>query len=389
MVIKTDRADFIRELQNVHMKEEGGLSAGSLDWNTARGGDYRGLSFAVYCMEKFDPEIKLPGMPQIERWLNVGAEFPAEFKDQVRDAYRIFSDIAQHEKHSQIFEGQAKISPIEFVFIGVMIYVHKDKASLAQLASGIVKMREYVRSTHVDIRSNSRVMKTATDFIVNWKPPKVAGDPGGVAAGIITGPPLKRKRPAKKDDDDYDDPMDGDYPVNKKKTAKASSKASSSTTTLPPPEPKKVKVERPSPAVKFNQELNQRMAELKRAREELQARRSSASASVNTPTRPQEPQMLPSPGQTFTFPSSRTANSASASSHGASTSQLLPPAPPASTTPASTIPQLDQSLMATMLRASTSSSRPGQLPPANKSRPSNGRQEPNRRDSSGSFASQR
>ncbi|KAF4622648.1 hypothetical protein D9613_009045 [Agrocybe pediades] len=281
MVIKTPRADFIRSLQTTHMKEPGGLSSSSLDWNTARGSDYRSLAIGVYCMEKFSGDLKMPGMPQIERWLSPPSEpkdFDEKFKKEVRIAYQIFSDIIQDTYKLGLTElvlrSHPRLSPVEFMFISVMIYVHKDTASLAQLAHGIGQLREHVRSTHVDIRSNSRVMRTATEFIVRWKPPKgkVKGD-DGVPAGRKVGGGMKRKRAgggggreeeaeegeAEDDRDDdaeegeegEEDELEGDtdgdvdmddgasYPVSKKKArSKPKSKSSSSSKKIKPdPDP--------------------------------------------------------------------------------------------------------------------------------------------------------
>ncbi|KAF9562387.1 hypothetical protein CPC08DRAFT_817182 [Agrocybe pediades] len=319
MVIKTPRADFIRSLQTTHMKEPGGLSSSSLDWNTARGSDYRSLAIGVYCMEKFSGDLKMPGMPQIERWLSPPSEpkdFDEKFKKEVRIAYQIFSDIIQDTYKLGLTElvlrSHPRLSPVEFMFISVMIYVHKDIASLAQLAHGIGQLREHVRSTHVDIRSNSRVMRTATEFIVKWKPVpkgKVKGD-DGVPAGRKVGGGMKRKRAGggggreeegeegeaeddrdddaeegeegeEREEDELEGDTDGDvdmdddasYPVSKKKSSKPKPKSKSSSSS------KKIKPD-PDPSTSSSQFHNNsntyfptsdRLAAQRRAKEEKMA----------------------------------------------------------------------------------------------------------------------
>ncbi|KAJ3497242.1 hypothetical protein NLJ89_g10373 [Agrocybe chaxingu] len=140
-VIHTPRSSFIRDILLAHMKD-GSLGGDALEWDTARGADFRCLAFAIYCMEKFSPTLKPPGIPQVEKWLTVEDPFPAKLQTEVRETYRIFSEMAEDSKYNKAFKKPTKMSPIEFMIIGIFIYVHKDKASLAELSTGIGYMRE-------------------------------------------------------------------------------------------------------------------------------------------------------------------------------------------------------------------------------------------------------
>ena len=72
-MIKTPRADFIREILNTHMRDVdssssgnrssgGWLSSRGLDWDTSRGSDFRGLAQAVYIMDVLDQGVSSSGV---------------------------------------------------------------------------------------------------------------------------------------------------------------------------------------------------------------------------------------------------------------------------------------------------------------------------------------
>ncbi|PPQ94927.1 hypothetical protein CVT25_004413 [Psilocybe cyanescens] len=391
-VVKTFRSDFIRELQNLYMKEEGSLSNGALQWDTSRGGDYRGLAQAVYCMDKIDTNFKNVGMPQLEKWLSIDQRLDRTFVHQVRDTFRIFAELAEDPKFNNIFKEPVKTSPVEFVLFGVFIYAHKDKASMAQLASGISKMRADVRNVHIDIRLNGKVMKTMADFIAKWKPVKLPGDTGAVAGRPLdAGVKRKRDNTGKAgggggDDDSSSEEEGEDEDYRKARTRKAARKSAnavaSSSTAPPPPDrtiPKiKIKAEPTTTPLAIPSPISahpptDRMAALRRAKEAALQNQAQRQLALQQPPVDQAsaaaPQMLPSPGQPFSFPSSLPNNPNSAPPSSSARPALpstngvrLPPPPP----PISSAP-IDSTLMATMMqqpRAGPSSSlRPNNLPP--------------------------
>uniref|UniRef100_A0A8H7XPV9 GmrSD restriction endonucleases N-terminal domain-containing protein n=1 Tax=Psilocybe cubensis TaxID=181762 RepID=A0A8H7XPV9_PSICU len=377
-VVKTYRSDFVRELQNIYMKEEGTLSNGALQWDTSRGGDYRGLAQALYCMDKLESGFKNVGMPQLEKWLSNDQRLEHSFVHQVRDTFRVFSALAEDETHQKVFREPVKTSPVEFVMFAVFIYMHKDKATMTQLASGISKMRLNVRKEHVDIRTNSKVMKTMSDFIMKWKPTTIPGD-----TGSIVGKPYKsggkRKRGKDKDGDDYmdsdeDDDEDIYHEEQARKAARKSTNAEASSSTssssaAPLSKQKatksagkiKIKIEPKSTSIISPPPPTDRLAALRRARETLtQQQAQHATASQQSPstsssqtaatqsTETSVPQMLPSPGQPFSFPSSTPTNPPPPPSSGRlplpGANARLPAAPPA------TSASIDSTLMASMMQ---------------------------------------
>jgi len=239
-VTSSPRATFVRELQAKHFKDDGGLAGDAIIWEQNRGSDFRGIAQSLYCMDKYTSALSLsPTMSQLEKWLGDDVQVPTELKNRAHDTYRVFAAIATDKKLSQPLKHPAKISPIEFMSISLLIAVHKDEMTLAQLSSLIGKMRNHVRSLHVDIRLNNRVMKDFMEFVKNAEAEKIPGDKSGMAgSGGIT-ESLKRKR-----GDDGETP-----PVKTKKAVAPKSAARPSKATdrlaairsakqfLPPPPP--------------------------------------------------------------------------------------------------------------------------------------------------------
>lgn len=337
-VISTSRAAFIRELQAKHLKEDGALAGEALEWDRSRGGDFRCLAQAVYCMESYGLSLRNAGtIVKLEKWLSEAVQFSDSFRGKVQDTFQVFSELVLDNNVNKVFKSPAKVSPIEFVMISLLVAVHKDRMSRAQLAAAIGDMRSDVRDTHVDIRMNDRVAKTMLDFIRNAKG-KVVHEGGIAGSGSGSGSGEKRKRTSASDEGDAVPRVKKTTPIpprdNVARTASTSS-FSSSTTTVP-----------------------DRMAALRAAK--LATRTSTQNLDLNhnqqSPlTSQSQPQpslqpngmnlsipQLPSPGQTFTFLSSQN------SPYQHSQHQL--PAPVPLQPPVTSI---DMSLMAQMMRSNT------------------------------------
>lgn len=217
-VTSSPRATFVRELQAKHFKDDGGLAGDVIIWEQNRGSDFRGIAQSLYCMDKYTSSLVLnPTMPQLEKWLDDDVQVPTELKNRAHDTYRVFAAIATDKKLSQPLKHPAKISPIEFMSISLLIAVHKDETTLAQLSSLIGKMRNHVRGLHVDIRLNTRVMKDFMDFVKSAESEKIPGDKSGMAGSGTTAESLKRKR-----GDDDETPVKTKKAVAPKSTARPS-----------------------------------------------------------------------------------------------------------------------------------------------------------------------
>ena len=314
-VINSPRASFIRELQTTYLKEDGWLGGDSLDWDRSRGSDFRCVSQAIFCMEKISGNLKGVTILQLEKWLNHQDPFSSDFKAKISDAYRIFAELVQDKKLNKVFKKPAKVSPVEFTTIGLLVYAHKDTLTMAQLSDAIAKMRDDVRGTYVDIRMNSRVMKTMIDFIKSLQMPKIPGDTGGPAGATGSTAGLKRKRTEQHHESEDEEDDENQKPKAKKKSAtelnvKPSDSPRIDSSSSKAPVPLKVKAEPAVSSVVPSQAPKpappDRMAALRRAKDAVNQQLHST-----LPTGPRvlsnnpspfgkpNPQMLPSPGPSF------------------------------------------------------------------------------------------
>ncbi|RDB19010.1 hypothetical protein Hypma_014369 [Hypsizygus marmoreus] len=278
-VVSTPRASFVSQLVTLFLKGDGGLAGDAIEWDQSRGGDFRCLAQAVFCIQMFGPELKNSGsIVKLEKWLSEDEEFSAALKAKVKDTLRVLSDLALDKRLNKVFKKPPKVAPIEFTLICLLVGVHKDKMSRAQLSAAIGKMRDDVRDVHVDIRMNDRVAKTMLDFIRMVQPATIPGD-NGVPAGAAVGE--KRKRPA---EDDVKPKTRKDPPPEP----------------TPPslPSPRSLPTARPRPAAAPDRMAALRAAKIQASQNSTQTGQSSFAFQTNQPL----PQ-LPSPGQSFTFPS--------------------------------------------------------------------------------------
>jgi hypothetical protein len=322
-------------------------------------------------MEKISGNLKGVTIIQLEKWLNIQDPFSSDFKAKVSDAYRIFAELVQDQKLNKVFKKPVKVSPVEFTNIGLLVYAHKDTLTMAQLSAAIAKMRDDVRATYVDIRMNSRVLKTMIDFIKTLKMPKIPGDTGGPASASESMAGLKRKRAEQQiesedeEDKDENENAEGQKPKAKKKSAVSNVQPSPA---VPPaskaPLPLRVKAEQTASPVVPSQVSKppppDRMAALRRvkdtiAQQQLQQHSAlptdpRASSSNSTSFAESNPQMLPSPGPSFTFLSSQAGPSNLNHTSNPNLYKTLPlPAPP----PPPSSSAMESLLMATMMRSTS------------------------------------
>ncbi|KAH7886787.1 hypothetical protein F5I97DRAFT_1050037 [Phlebopus sp. FC_14] len=193
---------IIREIQSQVLGEEG--FEGYLDWGHARGRDFQCLATIGYLIENH-PKHTVPGTKTLEKWLLKSNPIPPKLRADLHETFRIFVVLAREKKYSVSLNRPTRVSPIEFVMIGVLIYLKRTTLSLTQLSSAIEKLRKDVRADHKDIRSNTRVTKHIVDFITKrLKVPDLASDnEGNIPASIATKPTktVKRKRHTFSDSD--------------------------------------------------------------------------------------------------------------------------------------------------------------------------------------------
>ncbi|KAJ7884329.1 hypothetical protein B0H14DRAFT_2564386 [Mycena olivaceomarginata] len=109
-VISTPRATFVRALQDDFLNnEEAGLGGDALAW---------------------DPT---------EKWLADTAPMNPAFAASIENTYRVFEALVREPRNSA---GFAKIAPVEFIMIGILVHRHKGRLSLEALGKGVSAMRQ-------------------------------------------------------------------------------------------------------------------------------------------------------------------------------------------------------------------------------------------------------
>ncbi|KAI9507223.1 hypothetical protein F5148DRAFT_144121 [Russula earlei] len=180
---------FIREVQSHVLGIDG--FGNSFDWGRARGRDFHGLASIVYLIEQL-PACKAPPTTQtMEKWLTRTTPVPPKLRTGVLDTFRVYLALVREATSKKPFAQ--RVSPIEFIMIGLMIFMKRETLSLTQLSHAVEKMRTDVRAEEKDVRSNGRVCKLLFKFIVEKLPRlTLRSDNEGDKSAQSTLPPLPR-----------------------------------------------------------------------------------------------------------------------------------------------------------------------------------------------------
>ncbi|KAI0305571.1 hypothetical protein B0F90DRAFT_1074625 [Multifurca ochricompacta] len=161
-------ADYVNELDVKYISISGGL-AGHVDFDAKRGRTFQNLASMLYCCEDVDLR-RTPSAVQLEKWLN-GRKGPSRtFSSRMERALSSLLEIASDATLNKAFTGYtAKVSPAEFVFIGVLLYVMDDDDAGdfrdREKAAAILHFRYELRQAHKDVRLNSRICKDSWAII--------------------------------------------------------------------------------------------------------------------------------------------------------------------------------------------------------------------------------
>ncbi|KAF8492334.1 hypothetical protein F5888DRAFT_1729821 [Russula emetica] len=190
-------ADYVNELDMKYISISGGLSS-------------HNLSSMLYCCEEVDLQ-RTPSALQLDRWLNELKGPSKMFQFRVERMLSNLLEIASDKALNKGFTGfSAKVSPAEFVFIGVLLYVmHEDGVDFRdrERAAAVLHLRNELRQVHKDVRLNTRVCKHSWTIITAVYDRKVNLSltsmvqrvaPKGATA---SGKNAKRKKRAQSDDE--------------------------------------------------------------------------------------------------------------------------------------------------------------------------------------------
>lgn len=153
--ISSPYAEWISELEHRHVSVENGLSH-VLEWDTKRGRDYQNLAHFIFCCDRL-PTEDLPTAHKLEVWLSREDAPTESFKADIERVLTDFWNLATDRKLNEGFRLITKrIAPVEFVFIGVLLYQLRGYAKEAR-ARAIFHLRNGIRDKFEDIRMNTKV----------------------------------------------------------------------------------------------------------------------------------------------------------------------------------------------------------------------------------------
>ncbi|KAJ7846691.1 hypothetical protein B0H14DRAFT_3867637, partial [Mycena olivaceomarginata] len=168
-VIVTPRANFVRSLQeNFLNAEDAVLGGAALAWDRSRGSDYRCLAQTIQCIAM---QPKSSSIQATEKWLSDPSEVSDSWARGLENTYRVFEVLVRADAVSGAKSVFTKISPIEFIMVGVLVHRHKSRLTLDALGKAVSAMRADVRKVHDDIRNNAKVYKTMMAFVERYVGP--------------------------------------------------------------------------------------------------------------------------------------------------------------------------------------------------------------------------
>ncbi|KAI0064940.1 hypothetical protein BV25DRAFT_209730 [Artomyces pyxidatus] len=153
--ISSVRAHWVNNLDNRYVSIENGL-ADIIDFDQTRGRKFQNLAHMVYCCDGI-PDERVPTPGKVEKWLSDGKDFLNTFKTRVVDVLTKIWRMASDVQYNHGFVMKPKVAPIEFVYIGVLLFVMIDDFTVSEQADAVLALRQDIRKKHADIRTNARV----------------------------------------------------------------------------------------------------------------------------------------------------------------------------------------------------------------------------------------
>ncbi|KAJ2934522.1 hypothetical protein H1R20_g2569, partial [Candolleomyces eurysporus] len=204
--ISSPTATWISQLEDQHVLIDEGL-ADALTWDLSRGKPFHNIMQMVYCCDGY-PEEERTSFGGITKWLERTVEPSPAFKADINKVLKDLWQIATTRNLKSPFAaGAPRLAPVEFIFIGVLLYVLRDH-DLETKSQAISEMRAAIRSVHDDIRTNNKVAKTLWSYVkqlernpnASLSNSKLSRSTGSTSNGR---PAKRRKTKTYEDDDDY------------------------------------------------------------------------------------------------------------------------------------------------------------------------------------------
>ncbi|KAL7281120.1 hypothetical protein PYCCODRAFT_1412919 [Trametes coccinea BRFM310] len=200
--------EWISELETRFIVREDGLTQ-AIDVDVGRGRDFQLIAQLVYCCDLY-PEHAQPSAKNLEKWLQRKEEPAPRFQATMKDVLTKFWHITHTEEYNYGFRNiKKRVSPAEFVFTGVLLYVLRDW-SYEDQALAIYNMRNHIRTKFQDIRMRNDIIRELWNFINEVADEGDASPPPAKAASSSKKGKKSRARKENGDDD-----MDLDYRPSK------------------------------------------------------------------------------------------------------------------------------------------------------------------------------
>ncbi|KAK0190164.1 hypothetical protein F5146DRAFT_1225077 [Armillaria mellea] len=232
---------------------------GHVPWGKARGRDFLCVAQIIYLIDGKKAE---PSAPKIEAWLadDKAATITPKLQRNIDATVAILCALAHDDALSKPLKDK-KVSPIEFVMITYMIFLYRDKLSLAQLSDAAAQLRKNVRARFPSIRSNTETYNHILGYVKKMKSMAFENDGGRPASHVVkevlqttvaakgkeSAPAkgTKRRRVVAAEESEAEEyiPVNVKAELTRKKPATTSSSSSSSSSLPLPPEHKfKIKI---------------------------------------------------------------------------------------------------------------------------------------------------
>ncbi|KAF7355389.1 hypothetical protein MSAN_01455600 [Mycena sanguinolenta] len=185
---------------HIYATVEEGLST-KLSLSAARGREWQNVAHFVYCCDGYPESENVPTPQKMDKWLSRVDPPGQQFKQEIDGALAEFLDIASDKAAHKIAfaNNQNRIAPIEFVFIGVLIYVLR-KATRTERAQAIYHLRTDIREQFLDIRFNGAVGAAMWRLIRHLKHSPTTSI-SSIQSATVT--PKRKRRISNGSDDEY------------------------------------------------------------------------------------------------------------------------------------------------------------------------------------------
>lgn len=146
---------FATELKNKYLGNNGGLLE-YLNLNTNRASDFLLMAQCI-CGLQVWPGTHTFGSVEVEKFL-ARVDPPTErFKTRVRATFDKYLELSPSL-------GKQRLAPVEFVMICLLVANHADEPKAA-ITEHIEHFRKSIKAAHVDLRTNSKVLRTGYELV--------------------------------------------------------------------------------------------------------------------------------------------------------------------------------------------------------------------------------